>query len=344
MLKQNFEYFVIIFNILKFFGYNFFMKELDFINILKNSLDDSSLLGDDCAYLKDLGIFITQDTLVEDVHFTMYTTSAYNLGRKAVSVNLSDLAAALSKPVYISVSLSVPNTIKDSFVSELYRGINDVCKEYNIKVTGGDITGSEKIVISVCAIGKKISKYISSRSNARKGDYILATGSFGASSAGLYALQNFLYADDFLINSQINPRPRIKEGLILADAINSDIAVMDTSDGLIDALYKIALASRHSIEIDINKVNVDNKLVNFSDVNKLDYKNFVKWGGEDFELIVAVPENIYLNLDENIFRPIGRVLNKDISPCVIVKDNDKTEKITKDIFEKYTYNHFKDKL
>ncbi len=316
------------------------MKELDFINIVENTLKDSSLLGDDCAYLKDLGIFITQDTLVEDVHFTMYTTSAYNLGRKAVSVNLSDLAAAMSKPLYISVSLSLPKTIKNSFVSDLYRGINDVCNEYNVKVSGGDMTGSDKIIISVCAIGKKVSKFISSRNKAKKGDYILATGSFGASSAGLYAFQNFLYADDFLKNSQINPQPRVKEGLMLADIIDSDIAIMDTSDGLIDALYKIALASRHSLEIDINKVNVDKKVIDFASYNGLDYKEFVKWGGEDFELIVVVPENICLNLDENIFKPIGRVLNKDVSPCVIVKDFDKTEKITRDIFEKNTYNHF----
>ena len=316
------------------------MKELDFINIVENTLNNSSLLGDDCAYLKDLGIFITQDTLVEDVHFSMYTTSPYNLGRKAVNVNLSDLAASLSKPLYISVSLSLPKTIKSSFVSELYRGINDVCNEYNVKVSGGDITGSDKIIISVCAIGKNFSKHISSRKNAKKGDYILATGSFGASSIGLYALQNFLYADDYLINAQINPHARVKEGLTLADVINSDIAVMDTSDGLIDALYKIALASRHSVEIDINKVNVDNRVIDFASHNELDYKNFVKWGGEDYELIVVVPENIYLNLDENIFKPIGRVLNKDVTPCVMVKDGDKTEKITQEIFEKNTYNHF----
>ncbi len=316
------------------------MKELDFINIVENTLNNSSLLGDDCAYLKDLGIFITQDTLVEDVHFSMYTTSPYNLGRKAVNVNLSDLAASLSKPLYISVSLSLPKMIKNSFVSELYRGINDVCNEYNVKVSGGDITGSDKIIISVCAIGKKVSKYVSSRRNAKKGDYILATGSFGASSIGLYALQNFLYADDYLINAQINPKARVKEGLILADVINSDIAVMDTSDGLIDALYKIALASRHSVEIDINKVNVDKRVIDFASRNELDYKNFVKWGGEDYELIVVVPENTYLNLDENLFKPIGRVLNKDVTPCVMVKDGDKTEKITQEIFEKYTYNHF----
>ena len=97
------------------------MNELRFLEIINKTLDSSSFLGDDCAYLDDFDIFVTQDTLVEDVHFSLYTISPYLLGRKAVSVNLSDLAAALSIPKFILVSLSLPKNTKDSFVSELYR-------------------------------------------------------------------------------------------------------------------------------------------------------------------------------------------------------------------------------
>ena len=98
----------------------------------------------------------------------MYTTDAYKLGRKAVSVNLSDLAASLAEPKYITVSISMPKLTKNSFVENLYKGINDICREYNVKVIGGDITGSDKIVISITAIGKKVSKFLSSRKNAKK--------------------------------------------------------------------------------------------------------------------------------------------------------------------------------
>ncbi len=316
------------------------MKELNFIEIIKNTLDFSSFLGDDCAFLEDLDIFVTQDTLVEDVHFSLYTISPYMLGRKAVSVNLSDLAAAISQPKYISVSLSMPKTIKDSFVSELYRGINDVCKEYNVKVIGGDITGSDKIVISICAIGKKVSLFNSSRSYAKKDDYILVTGEFGSSSAGLYGLTNFLYTEQNLINSHLNPTPRVNEGLKLSSIIDSNITVMDCSDGLVDALYKVSLASKHSLKIDINEVPVSNELIEFSARNNLDYKNFVKWGGEDYELLICVPEETYSKLDLSIFKCIGRVQNKDNNPCVSIKDDKNIEKITKEIFESNSFNHF----
>ncbi len=316
------------------------MKELKFLEIIRNTLDSSSFIGDDCAYLDDLDIFVTQDTLVENVHFTMYTTTPYLLGRKAVCVNLSDLAAALALPKYILVSLSIPKSIDDKFISELYRGINDVCKEYKVKVVGGDITGSDQIVISITAIGKKSSLFLSSRSNAKKDDYILVTGNFGSSSAGLFALSNFLQADKTLINAHLNPVPRVNEALKLASSIDSDITVMDCSDGLVDALYKISLASSHSIKIDINKVPISESLKEFSNYNNLDYKKFVKWGGEDYELLICVPEKIYLSLDKSIFSLIGRVQNKDNKPNVIIKDNNLEEKITSEIFEKNTFNHF----
>lgn len=316
------------------------MRELDFIKIINNTLDDSSYLGDDCAYLKDFGIFVTQDTLVQDVHFSLYTTTPYLLGRKAVSVNLSDLAAAFANPKYITVSISVSSSVKDDFVSELYRGINDVCNEYGVKVIGGDITGSEKIVISITAIGKKISNYLSSRKYAKKGDLIVVTGHFGSSSAGLCSLSNFLYADKKLIHSHLNPTPRIKEANIIANLIDSNIAVMDCSDGLVDALYKISLESKHSIKIDINSVPVLEELKHFSIQNDYDYKNFIKWGGEDYELLFCIPENIYNQLDKEIFVCIGQVQNKDLNPTVLINDESSVEKITKNIFESKTFNHF----
>lgn len=314
------------------------MIELHLIDIISSKLSFPEYLGDDCAYLDDLGIYVTQDTLVEDVHFSMYTINPYLLGRKAISVNLSDLCASLSKPKYVTVSISLPKNITDDFVCELYRGINDVCNEYKVKVIGGDITSSEKIVISVCAIGKKISLHNSSRKYAKKGDYVVVTGSFGASSIALYAMKNFLYCSDELKQIHLNPTPRVVESERLANIIDSSIAVMDTSDGLVDALYKIAQQSKHSIEIDIDKVPVLSDVIDFANHNNLDYKEFVKWGGEDFELVACVPQEIYEKLDSNIFHCIGFVQNKDNMPCVQIN----SERITKDVFYNKSFNHFKE--
>ena len=292
------------------------MKELSFIETIKNTLACSSYLGDDCAFLEDLDIFVTHDTLVENVHFSMYTTSAYLLGRKSISVNLSDLAAALSIPKY------------------------DICVENNVKVVGGDITSADKIVISICAIGKKISQHLSGRCFAKKDDYIITTGNYGSSSAGFYAFSNFLYCEENLKKAHLNPIARVNEARELALLIDSNIAVMDTSDGLVDALYKIALASKHSVEIDFANIPVSSELLEFSKRNTVDYKQFVKWGGEDFELVACVDEEVYSKLDRTKFTCIGRVLNKDFAPSVIINYGTSSERITKEIFEKNSYNHF----
>ena len=317
------------------------MKELSFLKIIAEQLTDNTLLGDDCAYLEELGIFVTQDTLVEDVHFSLDTTSPYLLGRKLISVNLSDLASALSTPKYVTVSMSLPSSIDETFVAELYKGINDVCKKFKVKVIGGDITSSDKVVLSVCAIGKKTSKFITSRSFANKADYIVTTGSYGSSSCGLYALMNFLYADDELVQSHLNPIAKVKEAKKLSKLIKSNIAGMDTSDGLLDALYKISQASGRSIQLNFDDVPVSEKVIDFCNINNIDYKDFVLWGGEDFELIFTLPEEIYNSIDKNDFKLIGRVLNKSKTPVVHIKSKDFNKKITKDIFEKKSYNHFK---
>lgn len=320
------------------------MKETDFLKIINNTLTNSKYIGDDCADLSDLDIFVTQDTLVEDVHFSMYTTTPYLLGRKSVNVNLSDLAAALSMPKYITVSLSVPNTTEDEFISELYRGINDVCNEHNVTVIGGDITGGEKTVISVTAIGKRISLHNSSRKNAKKGDYVLVTGYVGDSSAGLHSLTDFLRAEKKLLDAHLNPSARVKQGIEIANITDSDITVMDTSDGLCDALYKISQASRHAIEIDYDKLPVSQELKDYVKRNGLNTDDFVLWGGEDYELVLCVPEDIYKKLNDKIYTCIGRVINKDLTPSVLIRKGEKTLKITQEIFEKKSFNHFKGEL
>lgn len=316
------------------------MRELDFIEIIKNTVEDSTLIGDDCACLEDSDLYITQDTLVEDVHFSPYTITPYLLGRKSVSVNLSDLAAALAIPKYISVSLSLPEMTKNEFVSELYRGINDVCKEYGVKITGGDITGSEKTVISVTAIGKKNTLFNVSRKYAKK-DYVIAvTGDFGSSAAGFYALSQFLMCPESLKEKHFNPIPRIKEGQDIALLTDTDIAATDSSDGLIPSLFNIATASERNISVDINKVPVNTDMIRFCETNNLNYKDFIKWGGEDYELVLCLPESLYNKLNPEKFIKIGTVLNKDKNPSIYITDNKTEEIISKKIYEEKSFNHF----
>ena len=105
------------------------MKEKEFISIIKNTLK-SEYIGDDCAYLKDLGIVVTQDSLVEYVHFLRKKITPFQLGYKSVMVNISDIAASGAEPKYLTVSLSLPQDIDNKFIEEFYEG----CKKHAAKV------------------------------------------------------------------------------------------------------------------------------------------------------------------------------------------------------------------
>lgn len=316
------------------------MKETDFLEVINKTLSDSHFIGDDCAYVQDLGIFVTQDSLVEDVHFSLNTTNPYNLGRKSIAVNLSDLAASLSTPKYVSISISLPNSIKNEFIEDFYKGVNDICNEYGVKVIGGDITGSDKIFISVTAIGKQASQHITSRKFAKEGDLVVSTGVHGSSSCALYAIQNNITVSEDLLRKHINPQPKNNESIELSKTIQGNIALMDTSDGLADALYKLSAASNVSMDINFDKINVSSEIVEIAKENNLNYSDWVLWGGEDYELIACVPEETYNKLDKNIFNIIGKVQAKSNEYLVNIKMPDNDLKITKDIFENKSFNHF----
>lgn len=316
------------------------MKELEFIETIKNTLSHPKFLGDDCAFLEDLNIFVTHDSLVEDVHFSLKITSPYLLGRKSAAVNLSDLAAGLSAPKYITVSLSLPKNIDNDFVKEFYEGINDICNEYGVKVVGGDITRSDKVFISICAIGKKISKHITSRSFAKKNDLVVTTGNYGTSACGLFCLQNNLIENKDIIQAHINPIPKIKEGLEISKIIDKNIATMDTSDGLMDAIFKISQASKCKIEIDFDSIPIRKETIKVAEENNIDYKNWVLWGGEDYELIACISESKYKELNPETFKIIGKITGEKTAPEVSLKMNSENIIITREVFENKSFNHF----
>ncbi len=318
------------------------MKEIEYLNIIKNTLHKTQYLGDDSAYLKDLDIYVTQDTLVEDVHFCLDTTRAVDLGYKAIAVNLSDLAASASKPLYVTISLSLPEHIGESFVKEFYMGVDKICEKYNVEVVGGDLTGAQKVTVSVCAIGKKVSKFDVSRSFAKPGDYVVVTGTHGDSCAGL---KSFPQINDFT-RKHLKPEPKIEQGLLLAKSAVDDFALMDSSDGLADALYKISQASGVKMVVDFNTVPITPKLkIAFPE----EYRDMVLWGGEDFELIACVNEETFQKLDKTRFYCIGRVEDNiengenGENGLVIIKDGDNNIIIDENEFNSKSYNHFKDK-
>lgn len=317
------------------------MKEQKLIEIIKETLTDGSFIGNDCADLKDIGLFVTQDSLVEDVHFSLKTITPYQLGQKAVAVNISDLAATLCNPEYISVGLSIPDSISEDFVKELYRGIDFACQQYNVKVTGGDITSADKVYISITAIGRRRHSIDTGRNFAKEGDFILSTGFYGSSAAGLYALQNGKNISENIISAHLTPRARLDEAHIMGNHVEENIAVTDTSDGLADSLYKIAKASNVSINVNFSDIPIQDDVKKFANDNKINLEKLVLWGGEDYELIFSVPYYIFSIMDMTKFKYIGNVIKAEPEPSVFIKDLDGTTTVINDeLFNKNSYNHF----
>ena len=259
------------------------MKEQDFINIIKKQIG-TEYIGDDCAFLKDLGIVITQDSLVENVHFKLNWCTPFQLGYKAVTVNISDVLASGAEPKYLTIALSLPSNIEEGFIEEFYKGAKSALR--GAKVIGGDITGADKIYISITAIGTTSGRKISSRSNAHVGDVVITKVEFGKSSLGLKDLMNG-GNDSELIRTHLEPQLEENFANEIATQINSEYAMMDTSDGLADALFQIASSSN---------VSIDSKFVEGI------------FGAEDYKLVATVPREFLKKLTE--YEIIGKVVEK----------------------------------
>jgi thiamine-monophosphate kinase len=300
------------------------MKEKEFIQIIKSTLN-SDYIGDDCAYLKDLGIVITQDSLVEDIHFKMDYITPYQLGYKSVMVNISDICASGAEPKYLTISLSLPKNIDKYFIKDFYDGCKQACQ--NVEIVGGDITGSDKIFISVTAIGSTKGRKISSRSNAKIGYKVIVSGEHGNSAKGLEILQSNLDLTEIksekFINAHLMPVAQRDFSTQIATNINCDYAMMDTSDGLADALMQIAKASSVTLCVDTSRIPHD-----------LDVElDKVLYGGEDYQLIAVVPEDILKKISN--YTIIGEAI-KGIGGIKI------DEEFYSDI-DNLIFNHFEEK-
>lgn len=302
------------------------MKEKEFITIIKNTLN-SPYIGDDCAYLRDLGIVVTQDSLVEDIHFSTKFISAFDLGFKAVMVNVSDVVASGAEPKYLTVSLSLPSNVKEDFVEEFYNGCKKACGN-DVQIVGGDITGSEKIYISISAIGKTLERNISSRKNAKIGQKVIVSGIHGSSSAGLKLLLEGKNSPEKFIKSHINPVAQVEFGKNISTTVKEPYAMMDTSDGLMDGLSTIANESGVLLDIDFDKIPYDKDIEQFEN-----WQDLVLFGGEDYQILATVPQNFQGGFEIGVVKE-GLGVN--------LKLRDKITHYSKQDVEEKVFNHFKD--
>jgi thiamine-monophosphate kinase len=201
------------------------------------------------------GLVVTQDSLVEGVHFRLDWVSWRDVGFRAAAVNLSDLAASGAKPKGLVVSLGAPAQTALADVVELYEGI----AETGVPVVGGDTTRADKLVLSVTALGR--SERVPGRAGARPGDKLVVSGPLGAAGAA------------FREGRLVRPPLRLAEGRELARAAT---AMLDLSDGLARDAGHIARRSGVRCVIDLERV----PLAPGATVDDLGF-------GEDYELLAA---------------------------------------------------------
>jgi thiamine-monophosphate kinase len=204
------------------------------------------------------GVVVTQDALVEGVHFRLDWITWRDLGFRAAAVNLSDLAAAGATPEGLVVSLGAPLETRLEDVLELYEGL----VEPGVPIVGGDTTRAESIVVSVTAVGR--SERVPGRGGARPGDLLVVTGPLGAAGA---AFRRKTYA---------RPPLRLEEGRRLGATAH---AMLDVSDGIARDAGHLAARSGCRAVIDLDRV----PLAPGADVDDLAF-------GEDYELLAAVEE------------------------------------------------------
>ena len=307
------------------------MREKELISNIKSILN-SSFIGDDCAYLKDLGIVVTQDSLVEDLHFSLEYITPYQLGYKSIVVNLSDIYASGGEPKYLTISLSIPKTIDKDFVSEFYKGVKNACQG-DIQVVGGDLTGGDKVYISICAIGKSEGRNISSRSDAKEGYKILLAGEHGSSGAGLKILQNKIRIPDLkskekFIKAHLTPQIQKDFAKKISQTVKEPYAMMDTSDGLMDALFTISQMSNTKLVVYFDKILYEKDIEQFEN-----WQNLILFGGEDYGIVALVP-NFY---DFEGFNTIGYATKGE---GVDLNIQQKTIHYSKNEVEDKIFNHF----
>jgi thiamine-monophosphate kinase len=204
------------------------------------------------------GLVVTQDALVEGVHFRLDWISWRDLGWRAAAVNLSDLAASGAEPAGLIVSLAAPGETDVDDVLELYEGI----AETGVPVLGGDTTRSDSLMLSVTALGR--SERVPGRSGARPGDLLVVTGPLGGAGAG------------FRDARYLRPPLRLEEGRRLARVAT---AMLDVSDGLAQDAGHIAARSGVRCVIDLDLV----PLADGATVEDLGF-------GEDYELLAATSD------------------------------------------------------
>lgn len=256
-------------------------------------------VGDDAAVLQrgQGEQVITTDAMVEHTHFERSTTSARDLGYKAISVNVSDIAAMGASPRAAVCALTLSDAVDAAWTMELFGGMRQACDEYALWLVGGNLARGGEVSVTVTLTGEVAPRKWVSRSGARPGDVLVVTGSLGGAAAGLRIggepPASWSSDERGALERLHRPVARVGEGQVLATA--GATAMIDISDGLGIDLARICAASRVAATLDASAIplhaaaTLDEALT----------------GGEDYELLAALPPDAVATAQAEIFERSG---------------------------------------
>lgn len=240
--------------------------------------------GDDCAVTRGLGknVLLTTDALVEGVHFESAWMTPRQIGRKAYLVNASDIAAMGGRPRFCLVSVGAPAGVPVADLTAIHRGIAGAAAEHEAWVVGGNLARASELFVSITLIGEMSCPPVR-RSGGRSGDALYVTGSLGEAALGLRDLQANPLTRSAAVRRFRQPVSRIEAGRILSRGIAS--TMIDVSDGLLQDLRHLCQASGVGAEIMLDSLPCSPRVRRQDPMLALN-------GGEDYELLFAVPRKV----------------------------------------------------
>ncbi|GLV59603.1 thiamine-monophosphate kinase [Dictyobacter sp. S3.2.2.5] len=257
-------------------------------------------VGDDCALL-DLGrgdlLLATCDSQVEGVHFSLGSSPSEHIGRKALAINLSDIAAMGGTPRYALISLLLPSHLSIEVLDGIYAGLRAQAQRFDTAIVGGNISstgGSPQLVIDITLLGTVERGHALLRSGAHAGDLICVTGSLGDSAAGL---QTFLHTTTDVSPQDLQtlrerhtaPEPRVREGQLLGALGGGKVtAMLDISDGLSGDLTHLCERSGCGARVDLAAIPLSAPLLRVARSLQHDPLDWALHGGEDYELLFTL--------------------------------------------------------
>ena len=302
-------------------------------------------IGDDAAVLdggSDHKKLISTDMLLEGVHFDLSYIPLTHLGYKAVTVNVSDIAAMNGIPKQMTISLGLSNRMSVEAVEALYEGIHAAAKDYQIDIVGGDTTSSRSgLVISITLIGESAPDNIVYRNGAKEGDILCLSGDIGGAYMGLQILerekevfkvdpnmQPQLDKYSYIVGRQLRPKARMDVIHELRDLGILPTAMIDISDGLASEIFHLCKQSQKGACIYEDKLPIEKQTFETAAEFSMDPNTAALNGGEDYELLFTIDQKDFEKMkNHDDITTIGYMHAPDLGK-VMVTNNKNTIELT----------------